>query len=53
MCVAVGGTINPFAVEYIDATQETAVLLNYSGDPVLVRASVAGRLHSYVRHTCV
>ena len=34
MRVAVGGTINHFTVGYTDASQEPAVLLNYSGDPV-------------------
>ena len=43
MCVAVGGTINPFAVEYIDVTQETAVLLNYSGDPVVIQCEKSTR----------
>ena len=37
MRVAVGGTINHFTVGYTDASQEPAVLLNYSGDPVVIQ----------------
>ena len=42
MRVAVGGTINPFTVGYTDASQEPAVLLNYSGDPVRKEHTLRG-----------
>ena len=43
MRVAVGGTINPFTVGYTDASQEPAVLLNYSGDPVVIQCEKSTR----------
>ena len=43
MRVAVGGTINYFTVGYTDASQELAVLLNYSGDPVVIQCEKSTR----------